>query len=171
MAVTLTGTDDLGNSVTQVVTTLTDGSYALNNLRPGTYTITEAQPSAYAEGKDTIGTPGGNATVQDVFSNIVLDEGVNGANNNFGELPTADLGIFKTDNQTTAVPGTTINYIITVTNNGPNTVSSLTVTDLVPATILSPVFTGASPGALATTRAPGWAGGLAWPWPPGKASA
>ena len=78
VAVTLTGTDDLGNSVTQVVTTLTDGSYALNNLRPGTYTITEVQPSAYAEGKDTIGTPGGNATVQDVFSNIVLDEGVNG---------------------------------------------------------------------------------------------
>ena len=146
VTVTLTGTNDLGNSVNVPTTTLSDGSYSFSNLRPGTYTITESQPAAYEEGKDAIGTPGGNATVQDVFSNIVLAEGVNGVNNNFGERLTADLAINKTDNQTTAVPGTPITYVITITNNGPSTVNSLTMNDAVPAAILDPVFSNPSSG-------------------------
>ncbi len=161
VSVTLTGTNDQGNPVTQMVTTLSDGSYSFTNLRPGTYSLTETQPSAYAEGKDTIGTPGGNASVQDVFSNIVLNEGVNGANNNFGERPTADLGITKTDHQTTVVPGTAISYTITVTNNGPSTVSSLAVTDSIPATILSPLFSGATLGTFSyssSTHVGTWTG-------------
>ena len=146
VTVTLTGTDDLNHSVNQSVLTLSSGAYSFTNLRPGTYTITESQPTNYAEGIDTIGTPGGNATVQDVFSGIVLNEGVSGANNNFGERLTADLAINKTDYQTTAVPGTPIDYTITITNNGPSTVSTLTMTDAVPATILNPVFSGAQLG-------------------------
>ncbi|MGH7535994.1 MAG: DUF11 domain-containing protein, partial [Gemmatimonadales bacterium] len=53
----------------------------------------------------------------------------------------ADLGVSKTDGQTSEVPGTGVTYTITVTNNGPDTVTSLTVTDPVPADILAPTFT------------------------------
>ncbi|MBI1927242.1 carboxypeptidase regulatory-like domain-containing protein [Candidatus Poribacteria bacterium] len=88
--VTLTGTDDLGNSVSLSTTTDASGFYSFTNLRPGTYVITETQPAGYLDGKDTIGTPGGT-TGNDVFSNIVLGAGVNGVNNNFGELLPASL--------------------------------------------------------------------------------
>ncbi len=54
---------------------------------------------------------------------------------------TADLAITKDDGQASAVPGDPVSYTITVTNNGPDTLSSLTVNDPVPAEILSPVFT------------------------------
>ncbi len=54
---------------------------------------------------------------------------------------TADLSIAKTDSQISAVPGASITYTITVTNNGPDTVTSLTVNDPVPGAISSPSFT------------------------------
>ena len=53
----------------------------------------------------------------------------------------ADLSVTKTDGQATEVPGTPVSYTITVTNNGPDTVTSLFVNDPVPAAILSPTFT------------------------------
>ena len=95
--VTLTGTDDLGSAVNIVTVTSGGGVYAFTNLRPSNatgYTITETQPSAFLDGKDTIGTPGGVATVNDVFSGIVLNAGVNGTSNNFGELVPASLAGF-----------------------------------------------------------------------------
>jgi protocatechuate 3,4-dioxygenase beta subunit len=87
--VTLTGQDDIG-SVSKSTTTAADGSYHFDNLRPGTYTLSETQPGGYLDGKDTIGTPGG-ATLNDKFTNINLSEGVQGANNNFGELKPSSL--------------------------------------------------------------------------------
>ncbi len=83
--VTLTGTDDLGNAVNLFTDTLADGSYYFGNLRPGDYKLTETQPAAYLDGKDTIGTPGGTTT-NDMFSNIVLPAGFDGVQNNFGEV-------------------------------------------------------------------------------------
>ena len=68
--VTLTGTDDLGNSVQLTTITNCKGAYSFGNLRPGTYTITETQPAGYLDGKDTIGTQGGTAG-NDVLSGIV----------------------------------------------------------------------------------------------------
>ena len=72
--VTLTGTSDLGQISSVSVFTAADGSYSVSNLRPGTYTLTEDQPSAYLDGKDAIGTPGGTAG-NDQFTNIALDGG------------------------------------------------------------------------------------------------
>ena len=83
--VTLTGTNDLGQSVSLTTTTNASGFYSFGNLRPGTYQLTETQPAGYLDGKDTIGTPGGS-TSNDQFSNILLPAGFNGINNNFGEL-------------------------------------------------------------------------------------
>lgn len=82
--VTLTGANDLG-AVTLAMATLADGSYSFGNLRPGTYAVAETQPSGYADGKDTIGTPGGTSG-NDVFSAISLGQGVAGQDNNFGEM-------------------------------------------------------------------------------------
>jgi uncharacterized repeat protein (TIGR01451 family) len=54
--------------------------------------------------------------------------------------PQADLSVAVTDGKTTVVPGSIDTYTITVTNNGPSTVSSLTLTDAMPAALLTPSF-------------------------------
>ena len=83
--VILTGTDDLGNNISQETRTDVDGYYIFSNLLPGTYTLRELQPWAFIDGLDTIGTPGGT-TSNDKFSNIKLPAQFNGVDNNFGEF-------------------------------------------------------------------------------------
>jgi uncharacterized repeat protein (TIGR01451 family) len=51
-------------------------------------------------------------------------------------LPTADLGITKSTTTTNAAPGASIAYTIVVTNHGPDTATSVTMTDTLPATLL-----------------------------------
>jgi hypothetical protein len=87
-AVTLSGNDVNGNAVSAVAITDINGAYAFNNLQPagaGGYKLTETQPAAYDDGKDTIGSQGG-VSGNDVFSQIPLVSGQNGINNDFGEL-------------------------------------------------------------------------------------
>ena len=87
--ITLTGTDDLGNSVSESLLTDEDGAYNFLNLRPGTYAIQEeAIPPAYVDGKDALGTAGGQFDpVDEVFRLIGLAEDQIGLNYNFGERP------------------------------------------------------------------------------------
>jgi uncharacterized repeat protein (TIGR01451 family) len=61
--------------------------------------------------------------------------------NTCGPVPTANVGIVKTDGQTTATPGAPISYTLTVTNAGPATLTSVEVQDTLPSTLQSPVFT------------------------------
>ena len=63
----------------------------------------------------------------------------------------ADLQITKTDNKTTAVPGTSDTYTIVVTNAGPSSVTGATVMDTFPA-----IFTGVTWTATATGGATGF---------------
>ncbi|MFO0953521.1 MAG: SdrD B-like domain-containing protein [Isosphaeraceae bacterium] len=91
VTVTLTGVDDLENSVNIAVATASDGSYSFTNLRPGTYTITETQPEEYYDGKDTVGTPGGSTEIKNAFTNVTVISGTAGTDNNFGELGPASL--------------------------------------------------------------------------------
>jgi hypothetical protein len=86
VTITLTGTDDLGNSVSQSQATDADGAYVLLGLRPGTYKITETQPSGYLQGIDSVGTAGGSLSAIDQFL-VPLGVQVNGLNYNFGEQP------------------------------------------------------------------------------------
>ncbi|MFL5341532.1 MAG: SdrD B-like domain-containing protein [Gemmataceae bacterium] len=86
--ITLTGTNDLGQSVT--ATTLTGqvpgrgvGYYEFTNLRPGTYAIVETQPAKLTDGPDYIGTQGG--VVGSDRLDINLDSCTAGIENNFSE--------------------------------------------------------------------------------------
>ncbi len=91
--ITLTGTDDLGNTV-NLATSTVSGAYVFNGLRPGTYVISESQPAGFLDGKDTAGTTGGTTSTNDVIGGIALGAGINGANNNFGELLPSSLSGF-----------------------------------------------------------------------------
>jgi protocatechuate 3,4-dioxygenase beta subunit len=90
VAVSLTGTDDLGDSVSLSQTTAADGSYSFTGLRPGSYTLADGQPAGFFDGKNTIGSQGGTASSTQL-SGINLTFGVNGVNNNFGELAPASV--------------------------------------------------------------------------------
>jgi hypothetical protein len=102
--VTLSGTDDVGDDVSLTATTHADGSYQFANLRPGNYTLKQGQPANYLDGKDTIGSQGGTVS-SDQFSGINLTPGVNGVNNNFGELPPPAIASLGTPDQTTPTGG------------------------------------------------------------------
>jgi hypothetical protein len=90
VTIILTGTDDRGLSVSASALTGTDGSYQFLNLRPGSYVLREVPPAGYFDGIDTIGTQGGRAG-NDIMTGIILQSGVMGINNNFGEIPPASV--------------------------------------------------------------------------------
>src|SRR5262249_6166152 len=62
------------------------------------------------------------------------------------------LAIAKSDGVTSVVPGTTDTYTITVTNSGPSTVNSVTLSDTIPTALLHPVFGTPSSGSFNTTN-------------------
>ncbi|MGE3344581.1 MAG: SdrD B-like domain-containing protein, partial [Vicinamibacterales bacterium] len=138
VTVTLTGTDINGTPVSSVTTTDANGYYEFVGLVPGTYTITETQPVAYLDGKDTQGTPGTGETNNDQFAVVVLESGVNGTNNNFGERQMAPaITLVKktngTDNNSAPglyVPtGSPVSWTYVVTNTGNVALNTVTVTD------------------------------------------
>ncbi len=93
-AIALTGTDDRGNAVNvPSAATDVDGTYMFYDLRPGNYTLTEDQPAAFEDGKDSLGTVNGvlvgDASVNDQFSAVVLQPDSVAQNYNFGERPEA----------------------------------------------------------------------------------
>jgi len=136
--VTLTGFDDLGNSVNTPTTTSGTGAYSFPNLRPGTYTITETQPAGFFDGRDTQGTPGNSSPGNDVFGSIGLAAGVNGVDNNFGEIAiNRAINVVKltngTDNDAAPGPvvmvGSTVTFTYVVTNAGNVALGGVTVVD------------------------------------------
>ncbi|MCE9608392.1 MAG: hypothetical protein K8U03_26210 [Planctomycetia bacterium] len=74
-----------------IATTFTDvnGQYKFDNLRPGTYSVRETQPSLYFDSGDHVGTVGGvlngTTTINDRLDNIVLVAGSQGINYNYCE--------------------------------------------------------------------------------------
>ena len=86
VTITLTGVNDQGVAVAGTTTTAPDGTYSFIGLRPGAYGITETQPTAFLDGKTTLGSIGGQASPNQ-FSNVPVLESQNGVQYNFGELP------------------------------------------------------------------------------------
>jgi uncharacterized repeat protein (TIGR01451 family) len=64
---------------------------------------------------------------------------------------TADLGVVKSTQTTTAAPGDPVTYTITVTNNGPGTANEVIVNDPLPASLL---FQSITPAATFTCTTP-----------------
>ena len=91
VAVTLSGTDDLGDPVSRTTTTTGSGSFAFTNLRPGTYRLDETQPLTpfYFDGSDAAGSLGGIAG-NDQIDAIPVSPAVAGTDYHFAELPPAD---------------------------------------------------------------------------------
>jgi uncharacterized delta-60 repeat protein len=65
-------------------TTTANGSYNFTGLTPGRYNIQEVQPPGFLDGQEQVGVLGG-AVSNDLFSNILLPQGVAGTGYNFGE--------------------------------------------------------------------------------------
>lgn len=84
--VVLSGIDDRGRTVS--LRTITDayGNYSFGRLRPGQYSLTEAQPTSYADGTETVGSLGGQLNLDDVISFITLKANDKGIGYNFGEV-------------------------------------------------------------------------------------
>ena len=55
VSIQLHGTDDLGRTVDLTTATDSDGRYQFTDLRPGAYTVAEAQPAGYKQGLNSVG--------------------------------------------------------------------------------------------------------------------
>jgi len=92
VTVTLTGTDDRSAPVSASTTTATDGTFTFGLLRPGTYKLTETQPSSYADGPERAGSAGGSIATNDVIDAVVLPQGTIATGYLFGERSNAPTG-------------------------------------------------------------------------------
>ncbi len=118
---TLTGLNDRGETVDDTQQTDAWGLYLFENLRPGTYTITETQPAGYEDGLEVLGygNVGGTTPVNDTYVGIPLPGSVNATGYNFAELliggevtsgQTATIGFWQNRNGQellNALPGET----------------------------------------------------------------
>ena len=128
VAITLTGTDDLGNAVTATTTSDASGSYSFANLRPGSYTLTEpTQPPGTVNGITTAGTVNGAstgtatspATTPSAIAGIVLPAGGASINNDFAEIGNSpDLLVTKASAETRFTVNNVGTYTIRVRNGG-----------------------------------------------------
>ena len=85
VTVTLSGTNNLGQTVSATATTASNGTYSFTGLRPGNYTITETKPAGYTAETANAGSLGGTVTVGAV-STITVLSGNAGVSYNFGEI-------------------------------------------------------------------------------------
>jgi hypothetical protein len=119
VTITLTGTNDRGKAVLQVLQTDEFGMYKFAHLRPGKYYVTQRQPEGYLQGINSVGTLDGQISAVDQFyldlGEEVLDANVDtdGLYYNFGERPdggqiiepgqTAGIGFWQNRNGQTLI--------------------------------------------------------------------
>jgi protocatechuate 3,4-dioxygenase beta subunit len=89
VTISLSGVDYSGAPVTASATTDQNGDYKFSNLAPGTYTITKTPPPNWLEGKQVLGTLGGQQQT-DQFT-ITMPAGGAGDHYNFAELVPSTL--------------------------------------------------------------------------------
>jgi len=82
--------DGSGNVLASTRTDV-NGDYRFANLRPGTYSVRETQPAGYFHGGQVAPATGGNASVDDLISAIVLRSGMVVTEANFCETPPATI--------------------------------------------------------------------------------
>ena len=82
---------DQNGNVVATTFTGSDGKYKFENLKAGTYTVRETQPTGYLDGGDMVGSHGGNNLQNDHLAAITLKSGDQAINYDFCEIPTAKL--------------------------------------------------------------------------------
>ena len=111
------------------VAQLEGGAFALPALASGaTYRITVT-----ADVTATGGTVANTATIAAPAGTTDPDAANNTATDTDTVAPSANLAVVKTDTSATYTPGGTGTYVVTVTNTGISTASSVTVSDTLPA--------------------------------------
>ena len=136
VTIKLTGTDDLGGSVSLTTVTAADGTFSFGGvtpLRPGSYTLTEAQPTGYNQGTNAAGSAGGSLATQDAIGAFTLTPGTNAAGYLFGETGSDISGTVYLDANKDGVlqPGETTRLSgVTVTlEDSPGNTVATTVTN------------------------------------------
>lgn len=172
---TLSGTDLFGAAATGTVTTLPDGSYLIDGVLPGSYTVTETQPAGYFDGIDSAGSAGGTVGADSV-SGIPLGSNEDVTGYLFGERVPASLsGIVFSDADAdgvkdageSGIPGVTI----TIRDGGDAVVGNVvtdasgawTSGDLPPGTYSVTEESQPISGYIDGASVPGTAGGTAAP--------
>lgn len=90
------------------------------------------------------GTLTNTATVAPPVGTTDPDMSNNSATDSDPITPVADLAISKTNPQPIVVPGTTVTYLLTASNNGPSDVTNAMITNSVPAALTNVTWTCAS---------------------------
>ena len=87
VVIALAGTDTGGNAVNRTETTDANGEYTFANLLPGTYTLTQTQPTGVQDGQTNVGTGATGATAgTNQINSITLGNAPAAAEFNFGEI-------------------------------------------------------------------------------------
>ncbi len=84
--ITLTGSNLLGSQINTTQTTNANGEYTFSSLLPGTYTLTETQPTAFSDGAANVGSGAGGTAGTNTITQVVLPSGTNATVYNFGEV-------------------------------------------------------------------------------------
>ena len=143
--ITLTGTDLFGNPVSLATTSDASGNWRFDGLLPPNgagYTVTEGaipgSSGSFADGRETVGTAGGNAAVNDQISGIALTAGTQASGYLFGELGQAPIsgtvyidfnrnGSLDPSPTDGRIPGVTLSLVLGANCSG--TLVGSTVTD------------------------------------------
>jgi large repetitive protein len=86
VVITLTGTTSNGTAVNRTTTTNINGGYQFTGLEPGTYEVTQTQPSFLRDGRALPGSGIGSAKASNVLSVNIAQGGTLARNFNFSEL-------------------------------------------------------------------------------------
>lgn len=82
---------DQNGTVIRTTQTNANGEYKFTGLPPGTYTVREQQPAGYLQGGQVVGSHGGNASVTDILSQLIVNSGDDLIEYNFAELKAASI--------------------------------------------------------------------------------